>query len=505
MKTIVKGLIASAVLVISCQKVDIQEEITPSLIEKDKEVQLEKNKYGVSLKTASYLGKLLSQKEIKRVEAKVHGKDTLMYIIDYKDGWTVIPADKRMTPILAEGSTGTFSKEIENIGSAIWFNEIANEIYHLKTNNIDFDEVKINKKDFDFWQKIEKVANVKAPNKIIARSPFGDSDRRKSYLCRKLVKSQLKNDEVKTSGHLLRTKWGQGTPWNVNLPSVLKDNTWIKPPTGCTAVMISQILYFTHFRFNVPSGLHHSISSTGYIFDNNNYNVSFYRGDYTENSPRWNQMPLMFYEANTQFVADLMADVGNRVGMKYGADGSGANISQEAMNSYGLRYDEGDYKANVVLNQIRGGMPVMITAYANQHTTGWWLWKKTYHTNGHAWVIDGVVDRVRKMEYEYVWEIEYAYDELEANRFPNPETGHYDPRPNRGKTYFDLLEEYDNVLSFENAIKENKHPGDRETEIKSFITTNILMNWGWNGGGDGEYSPYVSSWTGGGYNFPADR
>ena len=65
MKTIVKGLIASAVLVISCQKVDIQEEITPSLIEKDKEVQLEKNEYGVSLKTASYLGKLLSQKEIK--------------------------------------------------------------------------------------------------------------------------------------------------------------------------------------------------------------------------------------------------------------------------------------------------------------------------------------------------------------------------------------------------------------------------------------------------------
>lgn len=502
MKTkIIYSLAITILSIISCQKINIQEEIIVNSTEKSKEILKRKDiEYGVSLKTASYLADLLSQKDIQKVEAKVYDKDTLFYAVDYEDGWILISGDKRVTPILAESSTGTFTKEIDNIGSAIWFNEIANEIYLLKKNKIAVDETKINKKDFDFWNNIERVSNVKSLNKA-AHSPFEGPNGQKMYLCRKLVKTQLKNEEVKTDGHLLKTKWGQGDPWNVNLPNVLDNNNWIKPPTGCTAVMISQILYFTHFKFNIPSGLHHSISSTGYILNDDNYNVSFHRGDYVENSPLWNEMPLTRYGANTKYVADLMADVGNRVGMKYAAGGSGANINQNVMNSYGLRYDESDYSSYEVLNQIRGGMPVMITAYSNKYKTGWWFWKKTHHSGGHAWVIDGVVDRIRNIEYVYTWDVEYAYENESFNESPNPEGTYNGIRPNRGKTYSDLLREYGTVLSFEEAIKDNKYPGDTETEISPFKTTNILMNWGWNGFYDGEYSPYVSSWTAGEHNY----
>lgn len=259
---------------------------------------------------------------------------------------------------------------------------------------------------------------------------------------------------------------------------------------------IAQTLYFTHFKLNAPSGLYHTISSTGFIFNDKNYQVNFSRGDYVDNSPRWEQMALNRQQPNTEYVANLMADVGYRVGMKYAAAGSGANISQSAMQSYGLTYDEKDYHYNDVISQIRKGMPVMITAYANTYTTGWWFWKQTHYSDGHAWVIDGIVDNTRNIKYDYIWERVFVPD--------NP-SGPHEEQIMPIYDISDLYSQYEEVLTLDEANLRGIFPGDRETRTDTYTTTNILMNWGWNGSYDGQYSPYASSWTGGGYNFQYTR
>lgn len=475
-------------LLVGCQKIDIEKDLSPSL--SSKSLQVNDAKYNVGLKTATYLASILSKKEIKRIEPIVYsGKDTVMFIVSYKDGWVVLSGDKRATPILAKSDKGNFESQVENPGSAIWFNEAANEILALKKSTAVIDENKVDKKDYNFWMKMERAANADKLGKLIRRPDMGENGQ--FYLCKKLVTTTLTNDAVKYTGPYVITNWGQEYPWNTNLPGVWDSKTsdFLPPPTGCVAVAIAQMLHFTHYKLNMPTGLFHYISSTGKIYDGENFSVSFERKDYVENSPRWDQMPLnKYWGSNFSYVADLMADVGNRVGMKYSLNASGANISQSGMQSYGLTYDEKDYTSNEVLAQLRGGMPLMVTAYAGKHTSGWWLWKKTHYTGGHAWIINGIADNTKSFEYKYEWVVEFGNnsDQLDPN----------DPTQLTGtKTYYQLLSEYEEVIPESEGPARGVHMGYEETTTSQYTTTNLLMNWGWNGGHDGEYSPYTSVWT----------
>lgn len=142
------------------------------------------------------------------------------------------------------------------------------------------------------------------------------------------------------------------------------------------------------------------------------------------------------------------------------------------------------------------GMPVMITAYANTYTTGWWFWKQTHYSDGHAWVIDGIVDNTRNIKYGYIWKRVFVPD--------NP-SGPHEEQIMPIYDISDLYSQYEEVLTLDEANLRGIFPGDRETRTDTYTTTNILMNWGWNGSYDGQYSPYASSWTGGGYNFQYTR
>lgn len=297
------SLIAMVLFVVGCQQIDIREDLLP-MAKKDV-IKTEKSPYDVSLKTATYLANLLSSEFVTSIEPIVNGKDTVMFIVNYKNGWAVLSGDKRAVPILGNSAKGAFKSEIDNPGSAIWFNEAANEILTLKQNNpkIDIKSLSENR-DYDFWMKMERAANSQNYAKSNIPRYYGDPQGT-PYLCKRLLSSTLVNERDLHVGPLLATKWGQGDPWNTNLPFVLRNNTWEKAYVGCIAVAVGQTLHFAHFKFNAPSGLYHNISSTGFIYDGKNYNVSFHRSDYVDNSPRWEQMALHSWQSNTSYVADF--------------------------------------------------------------------------------------------------------------------------------------------------------------------------------------------------------
>ena len=495
------SLIAMVLFVAGCQQIDIQEDLLP--MAKQDVTEVKKSPYDVSLKTATYLASLLSSELVTNIDPIVNGKDTVMFIVNYKDGWVVLSGDKRAVPILGNSTKGSFKSEIDNPGSAIWFNEAANEILNLKQTNPTIDEKSLSEnKDYDFWMKMERASYSQNYTKSIAPQYYGDPQGT-PYLCKRLISSSLVSERDVRVGPLLTAKWGQNDPWNTNLPFVLRNNAWEKAYVGCAAVAVGQTLHFTHFKFNVPSGLYHTVSSTGYIYDDTNYNVSFTRGDYVVNSPRWEQMALHSWQSNTNYVADFLADVGNRLNMKYGADGSGAYITPEALQPYGVTYDKKDYNYSDVFRNIRGGMPVMMTAYAKEWTTGWWIFKKTHYGDGHAWVIDGIVDKTRTMSYDYVWELVYVPNNPNPNnpydpsypQYPTPDFPIYDVS--------DLYMQYEEVLPLDVATNQGLYNGKTETTTSANTSSSFVMNWGWNNSSFDyqQYSPYTTIWSAGGYDF----
>lgn len=333
-------------------------------------------------------------------------------------------------------------------------------------------------------------------------------------LCKKLVSITQIDEYEQRTGPLLKTKWGQDAPWNTNLPCVWssKHNDYIFPPTGCVAVAMAQILYFSHYKWNKPSGLYHTIIFSGRIDGFLNCQTFYFCDNYVANSPRWDLMPLYYdkdephneVDLHTNYVADLMADVGHRLDMKYSADGSGAHFTQSAMQSFGLTFDEKKYDKNEVINQIRNGIPVGISAYAKE--VDYIIFKSL--DDGHQWVIDGLSETFRVMQYKYVWEIVYApvYTEdpnTDYSGQPNPNPHFSDPDIS---SYEDLYAKYEEVLPLDIAQGMGLYPDKTEFKYQEYSTLNFLMNWGWDGHWDSVlYAPSASIWSAGGHDFQYNK
>ncbi len=487
----------------ACEQTLLDDELEPIVTEAISSSP-EEIDYNISLKSARYFIESTEEtKEVKSIEPLVHGDDTLMYIFNFDKGWIVISGDKRTEPVLASDEQGSLStNELDNPGVAIWLNDQADLIMHLKEFNpaVDYNE------GIELWVLIDKAAHLTEENLKKHRQMYGATtvnQKRTRYndflppgyrWVKRLVSVTSTPYQVYSSkGPLLQTKWGQGAPWHTDVPYVRVNNQWGKCATGCVAVAISQILYNRHFQVNKPMGLYHTVNSTGFIWDNKNYQVNFSRANYVTNSNRWELMPQArdgfwpnYTTQNASYVGDLMADVGNRVKMKYGEQ-SGASTEDYAIptfKSYSLNCNKADYNFTTVYNNLENNNPVLTSAYATKYTTGTWFWKKTHYRDGHAWVIDGY--RKKKKTYTYTYEWDLVRDE-------------YDPSYNRDDPYY-----WDNTLEHNLFPPDSDlYPGKIEVTEWSSSITYLLMNWGWDGRFDsGEYSTSSSSiWKGGSYNF----
>lgn len=352
-------------------------------------------------------------------DVKKQGKEVL-FVANFEDGWALISADTRADRILAYSEHGSFDPEdIPNPGARFWFEMIKNDIASLP------DEVCCPSSDNE---------NVTEKGMIP-----------RWYWVKTRILDSLISRTYYDSGHYLQTTWGQMSPWNAGTPIYYNNSNLALEhcPTGCLATAMSQILYFLHYKLGKPNSLYHTVGfSNPYILG---HNTSFYRSDYTGMSSRWDDMPLEKTGTNTNYVADLMIDVGDRVNMEYYPAGSGANTrmyAELALFSYGVLCDTASYSYYPVLTSLRNGMPVMVRA---DHEDG----------GGHVWVIDGIREFNDVYAYEDIWHLIYAIDPgLDILEFYSPEQmAVIDPDMYDGKT----------------------ESGTYTSHSNSFI----LMNWGY--------------------------
>ncbi len=319
----------------------------------------------------------------------------LLFVVNYENGWKIIPGDTRFGYVLAQSESGTLdlSNKSENPGFNMLVESMLDQIKSARGMRVKNETMEENARA---WNGFRAPAVVDLNKKLAARSS------RSGELMWAKIKYSLnvETDTVTNKGHLLQTKWGQGSPWNVSMYSY--EGTKCLP--GCGSVAVAQVLYYYHNKQNCPSGLYHSVNIDKVTEYNINqkkwFSIKLKRADFVFNSSRWEEMPLTKDEDNPngyKYVSDLMLDVGARMNTKYYVTGSSVvadvngfyNTSVCGLSGTWAHYSTyNDLQA--VVNSLDADGPVIVAATEAGN-------------GGHTWVIDGYVQVERTRTRRYEW------------------------------------------------------------------------------------------------------
>lgn|SRR5574344_290595 len=397
--------------------------------------------YKVSLNDANSLIKIHRPGCEYSIIPIVDQSDTLLYVYNFchESGWVVVSGDRRIYPFLGEGYSGHI--DFANDGIFTWLGCCADDIINLRIDN------SVSENEFTkFWKLILRR---KTDNPL--RPSTKTDPEMKWCVVTEQVLSQ--NSFVDAIPHLLTTKWGQGQPWNIKLPYDSSDGATAF--LGCTAVAVAQMIYYTHFNLGKPSGLYESISCSQSTINGSTTNIGFTRSNYQQNSSIWNSMAIDRYSTGTSYAGDLMLDVGNRLGMSYSGEQSGANISTAALANYNLSYSYGGYSYSTVYNNLSRGLPIIIIAYSQRDRRGIWPFWSWSYSRGHAWIIDGI--RQKTTTYIYVKHCEYTENWANESEVYN--------------TFDEISQRYNITDPYESF----------EVQGNTYSTNELLMNWGYDG------------------------
>lgn len=216
---------------------------------------------------------------------------------------------------------------------------------------------------------------------------------------------------------ILKTKWGQGSPYNDDCPS--------RCPSGCVATAMAQIM--KHYEYP-QSG----IGQYSYTTRTQRFQVSY---DFANAVFDWDNMQNEYSGSMTntssqrKAVANLMKACGVSVGMDYDRGASGAysvDIPYALIKYFGYNknisdYDRNYYRADdwykILYSELESGRPVLYCGVDSK-------------AGGHAFVVDGVRSSDGKVHVNWGWDGDYdGYFELDA----------LDPQKYRFSTYQDMI------------------------------------------------------------------
>lgn len=429
------------------------------------------NKFQVHQKSAEYFAHKVSfddnvTRSVSSVEPLAHGKDTLLYIVNFSNnnGWIVLSGDKRTESILASSKTGQF--DLNNLGgSAVWMQEVAEKVYGVKRAN----HQDTTSTAYKNWCCIDTLAlNIKKGHPAVfnTRSALSDKNHyKKEYpdSITKLVNIETKIITTKQVGPLIQTKWGQSDPWNKCVPALAYEDR--NCYTGCVAVAGAQMLYYFHYLKNKPECTYSQGGCVGVVWDNDNKSYSYSFSN--PSSIIWDKMSKGKYQPSkegTDAVSVLMSYVGTRVKMNYCKEGSGAK-TENLINLYrenGISAEVCPYNFNLVKESLDKKLPVNIRAATGVKEKKFlFIPLGKEELNGHSWIIDGY----KETELETT----YIYERCPSSMFAKE---YEEPKEHHGLAQITPI---DKARTF------------KETTLSTY--TCLLMNWGYDGWyDDAEYN-----------------
>jgi hypothetical protein len=272
--------------------------------------------------------------------------DTLLYFVNFAEnqGFAVVAADKRTSPILALIDKGNYSAHDLNREKNTGFLNFLNQVLTIENEN------------------------AKHPYAIEAKT------RSFQYLGWKI-------SEFFPS--LLKVNWGQYGPYNIFCPSI---NDASHAPTGCTVTAVAQICSY----YKVPKELSWDSYGTWVHWT---YDWDRIISDCKANSGQiiFDEQYNRKYVLTAGEVASLMNYLGIAFKAKYGYE---TGVPPETpikwlrksgwVNATKLE----DYKEQRIFSAIKNKF--IIYARGNDKKTKTWIFFNKYE-GGHAWVIDGYI------------------------------------------------------------------------------------------------------------------
>jgi hypothetical protein len=367
------------------------------------------------------------------VETVLEGADTVMYLINYQDGWELLSADRRAPRVFAIGEKGhTTIEELTSIPALkVLYDRFVESISYLKRNpdtlsSDDFEES---------WDDI-----------LDSRSLWT------------LISSTVIEEGDTVQNHLTQTRWGQTGPWNIRGP--YRNSSMISHcDNGCGPVAIAQMLYYLHQKEGVPVSAYGDCYTQQYVPDPitpgvqnalilHSSDVTFY--NYSPSN--WAAMPLSASDTTGSFaaVSALMVQIGILLPALYLPTSTPCDaddfidVFQQGFSINCTELLPGN--VNIIANQVYSAqMPVILVVSYN-------------HYNDHALVVDAY-----KFHYQVV-----------NNVYQAPVPVPLEPGDPPYVTEYELMMETETIVS-------GRYFG---------------MNWGWDGSGmDGVwFSADVISW-----------
>lgn len=450
-------------LFFSCSRDDYQinnnedDNLATAILTRSREESSVHTEFGVSKRMAErYILSDKTNPRISQIDSYVVDDCICFYVFNFEKGFKIVSADTRVPPILAESSEENLYLDDIHEGVRVWLEDTGDIIRQVKKNNID------TKEDYSsFWATF-----MPEPEEIPqTRSWPTNPD---SVWVKTIDYSSVISSFTAHVPHLLQTKWGQGYPWNVNMPMLYGEHC----ATCCVVVAISQILYYYYTIYLVPNDFWHSISIASF---NSDFTVTLNKSNYTVNSSRWYFMPPVGMTGYHQYVSDLMLDLGERLQVHYGVSASYVNHNLDGsipnLSLCGLSSSHDAYSFSTVEADLTNGNPVIISAWTQNNSAG------------HTWVIDGCDDYVLKNTttetFTYV-----AVEDLEDD----PLSICY--------TNSQMLLMYPNAFNGMQIVTITYEPVQR-----------LRMNWGYDGQGDDAYYGILdtSDWVYGNVNYNYSR
>lgn len=312
---------------------------------------------------------------------------TLAYLLNYNEGWEIISADKRAPLVLAAGEDERFVFDEVPEETMAWIEGLEADILYIRTlKKLPEDVSK------DILEKIELNLNLWNSFSSRIKNEKGETRAGEFDGYWELISSELLSTTNTDYPHLITypySSFHQLSPYNVFCP-IVSSGSSVHAPTGCVAVAGSMMLAYLHDKTGVPYFGPDYAYYTGTI-----YNWSF-SSHTSSSSTIWEELD------NDNRAAALMAFVGHRVGMQYGANDSGAYASDlvdDVFSYFGINCSYNSFSTSAINTSLQNELPVIISAFGIRNS----ILGIYYYSYRHSFIVDSYITSQSTYRNTYTW------------------------------------------------------------------------------------------------------
>lgn len=321
------------------------------------------------------------------VEPITSGKDTILFLVHFDEGWDLLSADRRLSRVLMRCDSGAVSKHElfdENTAQGAFMRILENSLHSAL-----YDETLTDDGMDDAWGR----------RRTIIFDP--------TFLTLVLDSTEILSTTTQAcQNHLLLTKWGQGEPWNMYTPYTSSERT-NHCPVGCVPVATGQVLHYLHYIWDRNDPVF-GLAQTDAFVTSDTDSVVLTSSNVSFSNPsvdNWDPMPLSLTDTvGTDFskASALLVHLGYLYRAKYKRNGTAA-LLRNAVNilpqHFGIscnKYEISslDTLASIAESQIYSqSLPLMMSVSSDPNSQG-------VHAS-HAMVVDGYKKDLNQALYHY--------------------------------------------------------------------------------------------------------